>query len=466
MSSTTERMDVKHWAYEEFINLGINCGRTIKRFIRTMTTLSHKINESIAAASDNKAEAKAIYRLIDNDKVTEQVVLDAHRKATIRRMKESGERIILSVQDTTMLNYTSHKKTEGLGDFGAGPDDKGLIVHSSLAVTTRGIALGLLDQKIWTRDPAERGKCQEKKRQKPIEDKESFKWLESMDKSQFGIPKGIRLVHVGDREADIYEFFDHAIASHQDFLVRVVQNRTTTEACKLFEKVRNVPSAGEINVEIPRDTRRNIPKRTATLEIKYCRVNILAPVNTPKAFRKNANVALVILLVQEIDPPQGLEPIEWYLATSMDIANVDEAIERVNWYVHRWKIERFHYILKNGCEIEELQNKKAERIQKLILMYSIISVRILSMTYEARQNPEAPCTEFLEEQEWKVLYCIANRTSTIPPITPTIKEAVSYLAKLGGFLGRKGDGDPGVKVIWKGLTELNIVLKHYSYLSP
>lgn len=465
MSATTTHIDEKHWAYEEFKTLGINCGRTIKRFICTMITLSKKINESIAAASDSKAEAKAIYRLINNEKVTEEVVLNAHRKATIQQMKESGEQIILAIQDTTMLNYTSHEKTEGLGDFGAGPNDRGLIVHSSLAVTTQGIALGLLDQKIWTRDPAERGKRKEK-RQKPIEEKESYKWLESMDKSQLGIPEGIRLVHVGDREADVYEFFDHAIANDQDFLVRVVQNRKTTEACKLFDKVKNEPSAGEVIVEIPRDTRRNVPKRTTTLEIKYCRVNILAPVNTPKEFRKNASVALSILFVQEINPPEGLEPIEWYLASSMDTANVDEAMERVNWYVHRWKIERFHYILKIGCQIEELQNRKAERLQKLILMYSIISVRILSMTYLARQKPKIPCTVIIDEQEWKVLYCIANKTSKVPPTIPTIKDVVSYLAKLGGFLGRKGDGEPGAKVIWKGLNELNIVLEHYKYLSP
>ncbi|HBW38068.1 IS4 family transposase [Desulfosporosinus sp. BICA1-9] len=293
-------------------------------------TLSKKINESIAAASESKGEAKAIYRLVKNNKVTEEVVLNAHRKATIQQMKESGEQIILSIQDTTTLNYSSHTKTEGLGDFGASADCKGLIVHSALAVTTQGIAIGLLDQKIWTRDPAERGKRKEK-RQKPIEEKESYKWLESMDKSQLGIPKELRLVHVGDREADVYEFYDHAISNDQDFLVRVVQNRKTTEACKLFDKVKNEPSAGEIIVEIPRDTRRNVPKRTTTLEIKYCRVNVLEPVNTPKEFRKNASVALSILYVQEINPPKGMEPIEWYLATSMDIANVDEAMELVRY---------------------------------------------------------------------------------------------------------------------------------------
>ena len=465
MTSTTGSIEETHWAFKEFKTLGINCGRTINRFIRTMITLSDKIRESIAAASDNKAEAKAIYRLIDNNKVTEEVVLKAHRKATIQRMKESGEQIILSIQDTTTLNYTSHKETEGLGDFGATIDSRGLIVHSALAVTTQGIAIGLLDQKIWTRDPAERGKRKDK-RQKPIEEKESYKWLQSMDKSRSGIPEGIRLVHVGDREADVYEFYDHALSNNQDFLVRVVQNRKTTEDLKLFDKVKNVPSAGEIIVEIPRDTRRNLPKRKATLELRYCNVTVLEPVSTLKEFRKNASLALSIVYVQEINPREGIEPIEWYLATSMDIANVDEAMERVRWYVHRWKIERFHYILKNGCKIEELQARTAERLQKLILMYSIISVRILSMTYLARQMPETPCTELMEEQEWKVLYCIANKTSKAPSTIPTMKEVVSYLAKLGGFLGRKGDGEPGAKVIWKGLNELNIVLEHYKYLTP
>src|SRR5665647_334137 len=465
MSSRTEHIDETHWAFEEFKNLGINCGRTIKRFIRTMITLSRKTCESMAGASDSKAEAKAMYRLIENKKLTEEVVLHAHRKATIQKMKEIGETIILSVQDTTMLNYTSHKKTEGLGDYGAGPDHRGLIVHSALAVTPKGIALGLLDQYIWTRDPEERGKRVDK-RQKPIEEKESYKWLRSMDKSSLGIPNGIRLVHVGDREADIFEFFDHAKRNQQDFLVRVVQNRMTTEASRLFDKVKSEPSAGKIVVEIPRDTRRNLPKREATLEIRYCRVHVEVSVNTPKKFVKNKTVALSIVHIQEINPPEGVEPIEWYLATSMDIASLDEAVEKVHWYIHRWKIERFHYILKSGCEIEKLQNRTAERIQKLIRMYSIISVRILGMTYMARHDPEEPCTMFLEEEEWKVLSCIANRTSTAPQTAPTIKEAVSYLAKLGGFLGRKGDGEPGAKVIWKGLNELNTVLKHYRYLSP
>ncbi|SFF06061.1 Transposase DNA-binding [Paenibacillus algorifonticola] len=286
MSLTMKHEDANHWAYNEFKHLGISCGRTIKRFVRSMITLSRNIGESIAGASDNKAEAKAIYRLIDNEKLTEEVVLHAHRKATIQHIKERGEPVILAVQDTSMLNYTSHEKTKGLGDFGAGVHHKGLIVHSALAVTPDGIALGLLDQFVWTRALEERGK-RATKRQRPIEEKESFKWLKSMDNSRTGMPTDVRLVHVGDREADIFEFFDHALACEQDFLVRVVQNRMTTEACKLFGQVKQELSAGHIVVEVPRDTRRNLSKREVTLELRHSRVEIETPVNMPKKWIKS-----------------------------------------------------------------------------------------------------------------------------------------------------------------------------------
>lgn len=280
MSFNTSSIDTSHWAYEEFKNLAIHSGRTIKRLIQTMITLSGKPQASIAGASRDKAEAKAIYRLFENEDVTEEVILQAHRKATIQKMKDSGEAIILCVQDTTTLNYSTHHKTERLGDFGAGLNNKGLLVHSALAVTPNGIALGLLDQHIWTRDFAERGKSrdQDATRQKPIQEKESYKWIRAMDNSQKDIPEGIRLVHVGDREADIYEFFDDATSKQADFLVRVAQNRNIFEDdTKLFDAVKSQPSAGRIVTHIPRDTRRNLPKREATLDIRYDRMGCKLP---------------------------------------------------------------------------------------------------------------------------------------------------------------------------------------------
>ncbi|MFC6550371.1 IS4 family transposase [Cohnella cellulosilytica] len=463
MSQSTS-LEQEDWASTELQHLGIKCGRTIKRFIQTVSTLTQNLGKSLAGASRDSAEAKAMYRLLDNEQITEEVVLQAHRKATLGHMKAQGESIILAVQDTTTVNYTSLQQTEGLGDIGGAIGNRGLIVHSSLAVRPNGIALGLLDQMIWTRKPEERGKRNDRS-PRPIEEKESYKWLKSMDNSSAGIPEGIRLVHVGDREADVYEFFDHALASEQEFLVRVVQNRLTLEADKLFDGVKQEPSCGQIVVEIPRDTRRNLPEREATLDIRYGRAQVKVPANLPNKWLNSRSASLSIVYVRELNPPAGVEPIAWYLVTSLAVESLEEAVEKINWYMQRWKIERFHYILKSGCAIEKLQNRTAERLQKLILIYSLISVRILGMTYLARQLPEACCTLYLEEEEWKVLYCIAHRTSTAPPTPPTIQTAVLCLAKLGGFLGRKGDGDPGVKVLWRGLNELHTVLKHRRYTS-
>ena len=201
--------------------------------------------------------------------MTEAVILHAHRKATIQRIRESGELIILSVQDTTMLNYASHLQTEGLGEFGSGPNQKGLIVHSAIAVTPKGIALcyfseitsdywinryGLAHLRNAAKPP--RGVTDRLKKRKAIMEFHRTlkfpKWLRSMTNCQLKMPKSIRLVHVGDREADIYEFFDHAIGNGYEFLVRVAQNRATTEACRLFDKAKQAPAAGQIVVSIPR----------------------------------------------------------------------------------------------------------------------------------------------------------------------------------------------------------------------
>jgi len=447
------------WAYEEFNNLAINCGRLINRFIKTMETLSKKINESIAGASENISETKAIYRLTWNEKITEDVILNSHKKATVKRIIESEENTILSVQDTSELKYTSHKKTIGLGEYGTEKNSRGLIVHSNIAVTPDGIALGLLDQKIWARDPSERGKSNDNQK-RPIEEKESYKWIESMEESNSGMPENVRIVNVCDREGDIFEFFLKCKKENKHFLVRATQNRNTDDEIKLFERVNNMASSGTVVVRVPRDTRKNHPVREAILEIRYTSINVVVPKYLKNKYKDLQYLEITIILAKEINAPEGISPIEWYLETNISINSFDDAVEKVRWYTQRWKIERFHYVLKNGCEVEELQQHDAETLKKLILMYSIISVRILNITYYARQNPEASCEYALDEDEWKLIYCMANKTNIPPNQIPTIKEAVGYIAKIGGFLGRKGDGDPGVKVIWKGLRDMSIVLQY------
>lgn len=461
MTTSTDTMIEMNWIQKEFKNLGIRCGRTLKRFIKTMGTLSNNMQASILGASENIAEAKAIYHMLKHENLTESVILNAHRKATLQQIKETKSDILLAIQDTTELNYTTHVKTQGMGE-GTAKNTLGLFVHSTLVAPPSGLPYGLLNQQIWTRDPAERG---QKKADRPIEQKESYKWLVGMNgTADLKLPNGTRLVQVCDRESDIYEFFDHAIRIRQDVLVRIVHNRNTVENNKLFDELEQAEVAGTVVVNIPRDTRRNLPSRTATLELHYKKVLLQVPQNLRSQYGDQPSLALTFILVREIDAPEGQEPITWYLGTTLNVNDAEEAAEKVSWYVQRWKIERFHYVLKQGCAVEELQARSIEILRKEILMYSIIAVRLLHLTYAAREGTDALCDTIFEPEEWQVLYCMANKTQQAPETAPTIQDAVRYLAKLGGFAGRKGDGDPGVKVIWRGYKELQTMLKYYRFI--
>jgi hypothetical protein len=316
-------------------------------------------------------------------------------------------------------------------------------------------------QKIWARDPSEHGKSSDRHK-RPIEEKESNKWLESMEKSSKQMPNNVRIVNVCDREGDIFEFFLKCKLEDRFFLVRATQNRNTDEEAKLFSRINSTDVAGTLVVRVPRDTRKNNPAREATLEIRYSSIKVAVPASLKSKYKDFEYLDINIILAKEINAPEGISPIEWYLETNIAINNFEDAVEKVSWYVQRWKIERFHYVLKSGCEVEELQQHDAETLKKLILTYSIISVRILNITYYARINPEASCEYALDEDEWKLLYCMANQTNKPPDYVPTIKEAVGYIAKIGGFLGRKGDGEPEVKVIWKGFRDMGIVRQYKS----
>lgn len=446
--------------FSYFNRLGISCGRTVKRLIQTMTTIAKNPALPISAVSPDAAEAAAIYRLMKSEAVSDEAILNAQRIETIREIGQQAEPVVLIVQDTTELNYAGLKATSGLGEGNA--KTPALHLHTGIAMTTSGLPLGLLHQHIWARDPKLRG---QRKVDRPFEEKESYKWVKCALASVTGLPTSVRAVHVGDREADFFEFF-HTLEQHgQTYLVRAVQNRITDHEDKwLFDQVCKQNVAGTFQVNIPRDTRRQLRARSTELEIRYVQARIQVPNHLKKKLGDSSTLSCTILHARETTPPAGEEPIEWFLVTNGPITTAEEAMEKVGWYVQRWKIERFHYILKSGCEVEKVQAEEAARLKRQILMYSIVALRLLSITYAARITPDASCTEVFEEEEWRVLYRVANKTTTLPATPPTVKEAVGYLAKLGGFLGRKSDGDPGVKVIWRGFQALHVLLDNYRYL--
>jgi len=428
-----------------------------KRFIRTLRQLAGDPQGSINKACGEPSQSKAAYRMIANEKLTEEAIISTHRDVTLEHIRASSEPVVLVPQDTTEFNYTHLEHTSGLGCIGSTENLRGILMHSAVAVTPQGGILGLLHQALWVRPEEERGKKRTRK-QRPIEEKESYRWLAAMEQAESGDHGQARLIHVCDREGDIYELFDKAEREGYLFLIRRIHNRITDEGDRIQKYLENQPSIGTYEVEIPRDSHTARERRTATIEVRFGQVGILRPANLSSLDSLSVSLIVTVISAREVNAPEGVEAVNWQLITNLVAEDFETAKRYITWYSRRWLIEMFHYTLKSGCAVEKLQSDTAERLRKLIEIYSIIALRIMTITYLARTGPDSSCETFLSAIEWKVLYCAAKRTKNPPSKPPTAYEACIMIAQLGGFAGFKSSGFPGVKVMWWGMTKLMNIL--------
>lgn len=414
---------------------------------------------SVPEATENASEAQSIYRFWSNPKVSTASILNSHIDGTVARALKCET--VLSIQDTTDLNFTSHPKTKGLGYLNQ-TKQQGIKVHNDFAVSGTGEPLGLLHQHSWVRaQPPVKKKGRKKadrNREKPIEQKESYRWLTTLSASEAKVSEQVHLVQVADREADIFELFAQPRQANSDLLIRVKTNRKVKhELGTLFPTLSQSPVLGELRVEIKRTPKR--PARTARVQVRAIAVTIEVPKHLFKHKPNLQPLELNALLVEEIEPPaDGGKPICWKLLTSLPLDNFEQACQCVRWYSYRWLIERFHYTLKSGCKIEDLQLQHRDRLLKALATYSIVAWRLMSMTYLARLTPEASCEGILQPAEWRLLRrkFVPKSRSKNPP---TLRQAMIWVAQLGGFLARKGDGHPGVKTLWRGYSKLQYLLQ-------
>ena len=448
-------MYINSWVVNEFFDAPFADERLVKRLIRIADGTFSNPASSIPMVCQSYSATRAAYRFFNSKKVTPEAILMTHKEQTIERMRE--HETVLVIQDTTSLDYRTHPATKGLGNYSNIDGALGLKLHTALAITEEGIPLGILDMKMWARDPKEFGK-RHTRDERPIFHKESQRWLDMLNSSLKDVPSYINAVTVCDREADIYEFFSEAVTQQKQLLVRVCQNRLIKEeGKKMINEVENKPILGQITVNIPRDIEGKRAPREATLSVKFCPVTIKRTrrIIDPMALTKALpNIKLHLVLAAETNPPQGVKPIYWLLLTTLPVESLEQAVEKIKWYRQRWKIERYHYVLKSGCKVEELQLESANALENAIAVYSVVAWKLLWLKYEAENELHVSCDILFEKHEWEALYCVTNRVSIPPANPPTLKEATLMIAKLGGFLGRKGDGNPGVKVIWRGLRRL------------
>jgi hypothetical protein len=448
------------WAEEEFGEADLGDVRRNARLVQLASVLGAQPSASLPDATDDPASLKAAYRFFDNDYVRAEAVLESHVLSTKRRM-QAVERV-LAVQDTTYLDWTDHPHTTGLGPLAA-PSHQGLLAHTTLAITPERVPLGLLQQQVWAREKDVRRNQDHK--QRPIAEKESQKWLSSLDTviaARAACPD-THFVSVGDREADVYDLFLLERPSGVDLLVRAAQDRKAEHEEKyLWAVMATAPLAATVTIHI--GARAGQVARQATLKIRWKQVTLRPPNSRSKD--KLPNITLWAVWAIETNPPPGVEAVEWLLLTSVPLTSTEDALEILEWYAARWGIEVWHKVLKSGCRIEDRQLEAAERLIRCLTLYSVIAWRIVYATMLSRAAPELLCTVLLDEHEWQGLYCRIHRVAIAPAKPPTLRQAVRWIAQLGGFLGRKRDGEPGVTVLWKGFQHLVDVAVMYRIMRP
>jgi hypothetical protein len=438
------------WIETEMQTLELGDPRRNERVKRMIAQFSANPEASIPKASGSQADTKAAYRALGSDHISAEAIRLAHARATVERM--CGLERVLVLQDTTSLSFNTCPQIEGLGPVGKA-GTHGLLVHSGLAATPEGLPLGIVYQDVWARDEDE-GK-RHTRRKRLVEEKESFRWLEMVDAVESVLPKDLEVWVAGDREADIFELFAMPRRAGLHLVIRAAHDRKveSAEAQYLHEAVEKAPVLGKMEVTVPRSRKRQ--ERIATLRVQACTLN-LSPPRNHVGRRDLSPVAVSVVRVREMETtPEGEEPVEWMIITTVPVSSLADTVEVVEAYAQRWKVERYHYVLKSGCQIEKLQLEHRDRIERALAIYNVVAWRLLYMTYVVRVAPELPCTAVLEEDEWKALFVVGSRRPVpVPEEVPTVHQAVRMVAMLGGFQGRRGDGEPGIQSIWTGFRRL------------
>jgi len=435
------------WAIEEFGKADLGDARRTARLVALARQLATSPHCSFPQSLP-EAQLKAAYRFFDNDGVDTDGILSAHIGQTLARMRQL--QVVLAIQDTTEYNLSHLPGTTGLG-YTSDEHVRGFFMHSMLALTPEGLPLGVLGLKTWTRPHEQLGKKRLRKKL-PIEEKESVKWIEGVkhmsDLKPF-CPETM-MVGVCDRESDVYDLFVTQRSAGVEWLIRAAWDRRVDHPEKyLWDMMKSVPLMGTTALRLP--GRGQVPERTALMEIRCAPVTI----RKPGYLKGQTQVDVYAIWAIETTSPEGCEPVEWMLLTSVPTHTMEEALERLSWYARRWTIETWHRVLKSGCQIEARQFGTVDRFMRATALFAVIAWRILYATLLGRLDADVSCEVLLQRFEWQALYCRTHGTGKLPSKPPKLGEAILWIAKLGGYLGRKHDRPPGTTVMWRGFLALH-----------
>ena len=468
----------------EFASIELGDARLTKRLSQLADRLLASPQSSIQSACRSWDETVGAYRFLGNEEVEPDAILQSHRDALEQRIgaQEPGESI-LYIQDTTELDYTTKRQMEGTGPLGkAGKNTRqGLFLHSHYVVTEIGLPLGTYGAKLYARDDSK----SKAKPLDPIEGKESVRWLEGYQQACELAAKlrDRELWVINDREGDIYELFacrEERLQANQpaaQLLVRANRDRCLLneqgqeQAQSLYEKAAQGKVVGTIAFELQAGPSKRLkgfkqrPPRKTRRVTQELRVSELRPRPPRRTGQKLPTLKLWTIQAEEVDPPEGEEPLSWTLISTSPIKDFAQARKLVQYYTRRWQIEVFFRILKTGCQVEELQLKHERSVHNALMLYSLIAWRIHYLVHLGRSCPDLPCSVLFEVHEWRATLAVARfqknkKTKAKNPVSipqkdeePSLAEMILILAKLGGYLARKNDPPPGAQSLWQGMIQ-------------
>jgi len=454
------------WIDDELAGCKFADVRLDKRFRTLMEQLSEGIGETIPMACQDWANTKAAYRFLSNPRVGEDEILAGHFLSTSERFRHV-DGLVLVLHDTTEFCFR-REQPELIGNVAiiagrknliGGPQfytTCGILMHSSLVITTEGLPLGISAIKFWTRKEFKGTNALKKKinpTRVPIEEKESVRWLDNIKQTTALLGDPARCIHIGDRESDIYELFStaHDVGTH--FLVRTCVDRLAGDGQHTISQEMETVDV-KANHLITVLDRKGRPEQ-AVLELRYRRIRVLPPIGKQNRYPE---LRLTVIYAQEVETPTGRDRIDWKLITDLPVSTPLQAIEKLEWYASRWKIETFHKIVKSGCKAEESKLRTADRLVNLIAVFCILSWRIFWMTMLKRSTSAAPVSIAFTETECKLLdHLVPDRTKT-PSKHKSMSDYIIKLARLGGYLARASDPPPGNIVMWRGLSRLTDIV--------
>jgi hypothetical protein len=457
---------VSKWVVNELESSEFGDKRLNKRVLDILDCASKQPQLSINKLFHTRKEVQACYRFFSNDLVDEKKLIQPHLEKSIERA--SKHPVVLCLSDTTSLNYTTRKKLKDSGYISSN-NAQGFFLHATIAVTPDRLHLGLVGQKFWAREKKKKTRSSYERERMMLNEKESYRWLEAYRDSCDLSSKcsNSKVVHVTDREGDIFEIY-YEYESRDDaaeYIVRSNHNRRVYSEGKpsntLIQEIEMSPILGEVSFDIidretgtKRNIRQSIQALPVTIKSRY------------GADKPNLSSTVNAVYLKEIDPPNEEKRIVWCLLTSLPITTQVDIIQVVRYYLCRWEIEVFFKTYKSGCKVEEKSLRAAERLYPLFSLLLIVAWRVNFLLHMSRVAPTLSCAFYFEESEWKAGYVAATRDRNTPKEAPTMKEMMGYIAKLGGHLGRKNDPPPGVKAIWTGICKLTNYTDAWDLFGP